>query len=179
MKLISNHISIFIGLLLLCATVQTSAQSIDYDGKTLKISLSEDVQAAIDNGLSITFENELVHFNKWFLIGWHSNQVTHSFVIKRHTLSNRYLVHEVNQVIPHIFQSTREAMSYIGSTSIQQFRNYHFESELAKPDSHSLTPHKMRLRLNKTKLPGPMRLTAFIDSAWNINSGWTEWPSDQ
>ena len=145
----------------------------------MKITLSEEVQIAIDNGVSITFENELVHFNKWTLIGWHTNQVTHSFVVKRHTLSNRYLVHEVNRVIPRIFQSTREAMAYIGLTATQQFRRYHLKSNLVKSNSNKSTSHRMRLRLSKTKLPGPMRLTAFINSAWNINSGWTEWQSDQ
>jgi len=155
------------------------AQSIDYDGNEFKIALSEDVQAAIDSGVSLTFENELAHSNRWAFFHWHSHKVVHRFIITRHTLSNRYLLHQDSQLTPRIFSSTRETMAFIGETAIKQFADYHEKWSLDEPSNHKARPHRMRLRLSKTKLPGPMRLTAFITSAWNLNSGWKSWQSDQ
>ncbi len=168
-----------LSLLTLLACLNAHAQSIDYDGNELKIALSEDVQAAIDSGVSLTFENELVHSNQWAFFHWHSHETVHRFVVTRHTLSNRYLLHQDGQVAPRIFSSTRETMAFIGETAIGQFADYHDKWSSDDTDKQTQKSHKMRLRLSKTKLPGPMRLTAFITSAWDLNSGWRSWQSDQ
>lgn len=164
--------------LLLCATLlanfqAATAQSITYDSSGLKIKLSEDVQAAIDSGVSLTFENEFAYSKDLFLIQWHTKFAQHDFVVTRHTLSNRYLVHQNNKVAPRIFSSMRETMAFISETALSYFAKYH---SLQTQSQHE---QKMRLRLSKTKLPGPMRLTAFIANDWDLDSGWTSWQSDQ
>ncbi len=150
------------------------AQNISYDGAGLTIELSDDVQAAIDSGVSLTFENQFALAQSFLFIRWHSQLVQHDFVVSHHSLSNRYLVHESNNVEPNIFSSMHEAMAYIGETALARFSNYH-----AQQQPHPSTMHKMRLRLSKTKLPGPMRLTAFIAKDWDLDSGWKSWHSDQ
>ncbi len=150
-----------------------AAQSIVYDNNGLKIELSEDIQAAIDSGVSLTFVSEFARIENFFFIHWQSDAIRRDFVVSRHTLSNRYLVHESDILEPHIFSSTRETMTYICETTLARFSKYQ------TVQSDSTNKHKMRLRLSKTKLPGPMRLNAFIANDWDLNSGWTSWQSDQ
>jgi hypothetical protein len=150
-----------------------SAQNISYDNNGLTIELSENVQAAIDSGVSLTFEGEFAHNDSAFFFQWHDDVVQHSFVVTRHTLSNRYLVQERNKVEPRIFRSTSDAMAFISEAVLARFAKYHSQR------FHSDADHQMRLRLSKTKLPGPMRLTAFITNDWNLDSGWTSWQLDQ
>jgi len=157
----------------LIGSQSVAAQSITYDRNGLKIELSEDVQAAIDSGVSLTFENEFAHSENFFFIHWRTNLLKYRFVVTRHALSNSYLVQESNKVEPNIFSSTRESMAFISETALSHFSKYRSQP------SHSTSDHKMRLRLSKTKLPGPIRLTAFITSDWDLNSGWTSWQSDQ
>ncbi|MFT4634498.1 MAG: hypothetical protein ACI854_000421 [Arenicella sp.] len=169
-------------LLVLSATLILSieaakAQSIHYDNNGLKIELSEDVQAAIDSGVSLTFENQYALARHFLIFTWHTKIEQHEFVVTRHTLSNRYLVHQSNKVAPRIFSSTRETMTFISQTALGYFSKY--ISKHQTQHANSLSEHKMRLRLSKTKLPGPMRLTAFIASDWDLDSGWTSWQSDQ
>lgn len=169
-------------LLLLSALVIYSvgtakAQSIGYDSRGLKIDLSEDVQAAIDSGVTLTFESHFAHAKHLIFFDWHTEFASHEFEVTRHTLSNRYLVYESDKVEPHIFSSTRETMSYICQASLSSFSN-HIAKHQAQ-QHHLPSKYKMRLRLSKTKLPGPMRLTAFIASDWDLDSGWTSWQSDQ
>lgn len=150
------------------------AQSVEYDKERLKIVLSDEVQQAIDSGVSLTFENEFTRSRLFLFFHWQSDTVKHSYTITRHTLSNRYLVHERNKMEPHIFSSTRETMSYIGETALRRFAEYRSQYPASSEDIH-----RMRLRLSKTRLPGPMRLSAFIAKDWDLDSGWISWQSDQ
>jgi len=175
----SIKLTIQTALLISCVIVFSNsppsfAQNISYDSTGLTIELSDDVQAAIDSGVSLTFENQFALAQNFFFIRWHSKLVQHDFVVTRHSLSNRYLVHESNNVEPNIFSSMHEAMAHIGETALARFSNYH-----AQQQPHPSSMHKMRLRLSKTKLPGPMRLTAFIAKDWDLDSGWKSWHSDQ
>jgi hypothetical protein len=168
---------LLLGALFIHSIETAVAQSIRYNSNGLKIELSEDVQAAIDSGVSLTFENEYADAKHFLFFDWHTDIVRHEFVVTRHTLSNRYLVHESNKVAPRIFSSTRETMTFISQAALGYFSKYISKRQKQQPGSHA--EHKMRLRLSKTKLPGPMRLNAFIASDWDLDSGWTSWQSDQ
>lgn len=159
--------------ILLLANPVASAQSITHDASGLKIELSEDVRAAIDSGVSLTFESQFSHTKRFLFFRWRTEVVQHNFVVTRHTLSNRYLVHENNKPAPHIFTSMRETMAFISESALDRFAKYHWQQ------SHAADEHQIRLRLSKTKLPGPMRLTAFIAADWDLDSGWSSWHSDQ
>jgi len=175
LKRTAKNVILFFALSLFACSHATFAQSINYDSDGLKIELSDDIQKAIDSGVSLTFENEFAHTRRFFFFHWHSELVKHEFVVTRHTLSNLYLVHESNKLEPRNFSSTRETMNYISQAALDRFSKYHSKH----PHSLSLSEHEMRLRLSKTKLPGPMRLTAFIGSDWDLDSGWKVWQSDQ
>jgi hypothetical protein len=170
-------ILVVLGAVILHGLEAAKAQSNRYDSSGLKIDLSDDIQAAIDSGVTLTFENQYAHAKHFTLFDWHTEFAAHEFVVTRHTLSNRYLVYESNKVEPRIFSSTRETMTYISGASLSFFSTHIAEHQAQQ--THLPTTHKMRLRLSKTKLPGPMRLTAFIASDWDLDSGWKSWQSDQ
>jgi len=129
------------------------------------ITLSEESQQAINNGVSLTFVCEFAMQKKYAFLTWNTAHHKHQFRVSRHALSNRYLVRTDNLQKPKIFVSLAQTMTYISSSSMHLFRNY-----IAKQSKY-----KMRLSLSKYELPGPMRLNAFISSDWNLNTGWIAW----
>lgn len=132
------------------------------------IELSTQVKEAVDNGIILDFDCELAVINRFWLLSWKDKQKKAQFRLTHHSLSNRYLVYYNESQAPKIFHSANEATSFITEQSIKLFRQYTTEF------SH---PH-MRLKLNKFKLLGPMRLNAFIAKQWNIDTGWISWSPD-
>lgn len=129
------------------------------------ITLSEESQQAINNGVPLTFVCEFAMQKKFILLTWNTALQTHRFMVSRHALSNRYLVRKDNIQRPKIFVSIQQTMDYISSTSMQLFDSYAAQQ----------SEYKMRFSLSKYELPGPMRLNAFISSDWNLNTGWIAW----
>lgn len=147
------------------------AYGISHDENGIKIILAKEVEDAIDGGISLTFECEFAHIDRFLFFTWAEQVKSHRFVVTRHALSNRYLVQHKGRLAPRIFSSKYESMSYIAKRSMDLFLEYHVQ------DEHSDDPHAMRLRLSKTELPGPLRLSAFITKEWDLDSGWTSWKS--
>lgn len=129
------------------------------------ITLSEESQQAINNGVPLTFLCEFAMQKKLGFITWNSEKYVHRFMVSRHALSNRYLVRLNNALKPKIFVTIGQTMKYISRTSEQLFGNY----------AARQSEYKMRLRLSKYELPGPIRLSAFMSSDWNLNTGWITW----
>jgi len=149
------------------------ASSINYDPSGLKINLDEAVEDAIDGGISLTFETQFAHVDRFLFFIWPDQIKSHRFIITRHALSNRYLVHHEDRLAPEIFSSKRESMNFIAAQSMALFLSYHAQ------DQHNHELHEMRVRLSKTELPGPLRLSAFITKEWDLDSGWMTWKSAQ
>jgi len=131
------------------------------------ITLSEESQQAIDNGVPLTFICEIAMQRKFVFFTWSKTLHTHRFMVSRHALSNRYLVRLNKAQKPKIFASIAQTMAYISRTSVELF-NTHTAQQ---------SKYKMRLSLSKYELPGPMRLNAFISSNWNLDTGWIAWAS--
>ena len=64
------------------------------------------------------------------------------------------------------FSSANEATEFITNQSFKFLQSY---------TSNQGDDVSMRLALNKFKLPGPMRLNAFIAKQWDIDTGWISW----
>ena len=156
-----------------CIVCPAQANSILYNGLGLRIELSEKVEEAIDGGIALTFESEFAHIENFLFISWPEQVKRHRFTVTRHALSNRYLVRQQSKLAPSMFRSKRETMSFIASQTLALFKQYH------EQDTHNTEPHQMRLRLSITELPGPLRLSAFINSEWDLDSGWNTWQSAQ
>jgi len=158
-------------LLLLCVPFQAHAYGISYNENGVKISLAKEVEDAIDGGISLTFSCEFAHVSRFLIFAWPEQIKQHKYVVTRHALSNRYLVHHEGRLAPRIFSSKYESMSFIANHSMDLFLKYHAQ------DKHGGEHHEMRLRLSKTELPGPLRLSAFITKEWDLDSGWNQWLS--
>lgn len=163
-------------LLFICALSLpqvTQANGIFFNETGLRIELSEKVEEAIDGGIALTFESEFAHIERFLFISWPEQIKQHRFIVTRHALSNRYLVHYESSIAPSMFRSKRETMSFIINKTLDLFKQYHNQ------DTHNIEPHQMRLRLSITELPGPLRLSAFINKEWDLDSGWKTWQSAQ
>ena len=164
---------VFLSLWGLISTSNAHANGIFYNEAHLNINLSEQVEEAIDGGIALTFESEFAHIEHFLFISWPEQVKQHQFTVTRHALSNRYLVKQGSGLAPSMFRSKREAMSFISTSTLELFKRYHAQ------DTHSVEPHQMRLRLSISELPGPLRLSAFINKEWNLDSGWNTWQSAQ
>lgn len=133
------------------------------------IQLSESTLAAIDNGVSLTFVCDYAVLKPWLFFKWPEQRKQHQFIISKHALSDRYLVHQDNKATPSIFRSSSKGVAYISKAVQNLFRGYLNQ----QPET------QLRISLNKYDLPAPMRLTAFTSTQWNFDSGWGTWqPAD-
>jgi len=160
---------VLIGLLLIATAAITPSQAQQFSSNintnSFVLELSNEAQEAINNGVSLTFDCDFAFRQSFWLFTLNKEIKQHQFRIVRHALSNRYIVHRDNLQRPHIFRSIDEATNFIVSQSMKLLKSYN-ETE---------KPFAMKLSLNKFALPGPMRLNAFISSAWTLNTGWIEW----
>lgn len=151
------------------AHAQQLVQSQGEPTEQLNLSLSEDVQEAINHGVSLTFIAEFAQHQKWLFLTWQDVQKEHRFVVTHHALSNRYMVQRNTQSKPYLFRSLGGAMDFITMQSLSLLDRY-------SDTQHS---YSLRVSLSKYELPGPMRLNAFISSDWNLDTGWISWQSNQ
>ena len=133
----------------------------------LNLSLSQQVQDAINQGVRLTFYSRFAKSQRWAL--WHRWQKKHRFSVTHHALSDHYLVKLDNHANANLFRSLDAAMDYIATQSV------------ALLAAHTDTPeaYSIRTNINKYELPGPMRLNAFISPDWDLDTGWVAWQSDQ
>ncbi|GHA20071.1 hypothetical protein GCM10008090_32400 [Arenicella chitinivorans] len=150
-------------------SLPSDGKSIQYVDGQLVINLSEEVTSALNNGVPLTFVCEYATLTQVLFIRWPRKTYRHSFEITHHVLSNRYLVSDGSELAPKIFSSTDDTMEYVASQALSFFDFY----------NSSETRYHMRLRLSIMDLPGPMRLSAYMTKAWDINTGWETWQSAQ
>jgi len=152
----------------LCTASHAFERGYNPDSGYINFKLSPPIKEAVDNGIAITFYCKLKVNKSMGLIPWSSEIENHTFILLHHSLSNRYLVRINNIETPKNFHTIGEATNFIMEKSIKFFKQY----------SAQRTSTQMRLSLNKFKLPGPIRLNAFIADYWNIDTGWVSWSSE-
>jgi len=154
---------------LLCLTF--SSASLSYErGHTSgdayqAFKLSTQIKDAVDNGIELSFDCKFKVNKQVGFISWPKKQREHLFSLTYHALSNLYLVRINESNIPENFHSIGEATNYIMEKSDTFFTQY----------SNNKRNTQMRLSLNKFKLPGPIRLSAFTAPHWDIDTGWIPW----
>lgn len=139
-------------------TVNTTNQEL------ARIDLSAEAEEAIDNGVRLVFDARYATSASLVIFSRYRTKHQHQFFVQRHSLSNRYIVRRDNLEIPRIFRSIQQAMRYISQQALILLEFYNDGEETVY----------MRLALDKYALPGPMRLNAFIASAWDIDTGWLQ-----
>jgi hypothetical protein len=143
------------------------------DGQ-FSISLSSGAKEALENGVPLVFELQvqLVRVHRWL---WDAVKVELKLTrqIQYHDISRSYVVKDINADTQRNFRRLADAMDAVGMLE-----------GLLLTDGQPLedgADYKVRLRgsLDIESLPTPVRLIAYVSSAWDMNSEWHVWSLDR
>ncbi len=143
------------------------------DGK-FSIILSSGAKEALENGVPLVFELQvqLVREHRWL---WDAVEVEKTQIrhIQYHDLSRSYVVKDINADTQQNFRRLSSAMNAVGLLE-----------NLLLTDGQPIedgADYKIRLRgsLDIESLPTPVRLIAYVSSAWDMNSEWHVWSLDR
>jgi hypothetical protein len=166
-----RHSIIFAVTIALCGVLAphpSAGQSVLGRGENFSLSLSGQAQEAVENGVSLTFNCDFAMVNRAFFISWPNQLRQHRFMVSHHALSNRYIVRQDQQQKKHSFRSLDASINYISGEAQRLFNGYIEKN----------SEYEIRLSLNKYELPGPIRLSAFLASDWDLDTGWVKWNSE-
>jgi len=135
------------------------------------ITLSPGAQEALVNGVPLVIELQvqLVRTHPWF---W--DRVTAEFKLARqleyHPLSRSYLVKDLSSAVQTNYLQLDDALLAAGNIrDLSVIKQERLERDRL---------YKLRLRgsLDIESLPTPVRLLAYVSSAWDMRSEWYAWP---
>jgi hypothetical protein len=136
---------------------------------TLLLDLGPEPAKALVNGipLTINLNVSLVKESAWT---WHISVAKwqYPFRIQYHALSNRYtLLQPVGREF-QAFTSLYEMLSSIRQVTLQE--------QIPAGENHTDPMSiQVRLELDKSMLPGPLKLAALFFPSWQLDSGWQQW----
>ena len=133
------------------------------------IRLSSGAQEALDNGVPVVLELhvQLVKTHKWF---WDSVEVdlTERRQLEYHALSRSYLVKNLNAGTQSNYRRLEDALLAAGTID-----NLVLTDEPLQPGRSYIV--RIRGSLDVESLPTPVRLLAYVSSAWDMQSEWYAW----
>jgi hypothetical protein len=138
------------------------------------ITLSPGAKEALENGVPLVFELQvqLVRTHRWL---WDSVEAELKQIrqIQYHALSRSYVVKDINAGTQQNFRRLSDAMNAAGALK-----------EVLLSDGQLIedgADYKIRLRgsLDIESLPTPVRLIAYVSSAWDMSSEWYIWSLDR
>jgi len=139
-------------------------------GARVDFEFNETLHDALHNGVPLLIELriEVLRQRRWF---WAElvAELRQRFELQYHALSRRYLVSNYSTGVQHSFSSMNDALEYIGNVY-----------DLPLIDANLLEhrqPYKVRMRaeLDVESLPTPVRLWAYLGSAWSLKGDWYQW----
>lgn len=146
---------------------------------TISYPLTPRVQEALDNGVPITFFQEIQLLDRTPLLWdwWQWDKVLWSaeirYELRYHDLSQQYMLHSLDVENHRNFTTLASALSAMGNIT---------NLTLPPAFTHRSDKTVLQLRsgLDLAALPSPMRPGAMISSKWDLTSEWFEalWPSD-
>jgi hypothetical protein len=151
------------------ATFNQTALSVDAQ---FDLQLSEAVTDALHNGVSLQLITTLDLFTRRPYI-WDPRIARWAFTqqIRYHSLTNRYILTSPQQKESRSYSSLDDLFSDIESFS--------FQSDIlgdTLPESKSGYKLQLRIALDNTVLPTPLRIMTYISPAWKLRSDIQEWP---
>ena len=134
------------------------------------VQLSSGAQEALENGvpLILEFQAQLVKTHKWF---WDTVDVelTQRRQVQYHALSRSYLVRDINAGTQGNYRRLEDALRAAGSIQ-----------DLVLTTTPLEAGHRYLVRIRGSldieSLPTPVRLLAYVSSAWDMQSEWYTWP---
>lgn len=135
----------------------------------LDLRLADEMIAALGNGVELVFlvEIELVRHRRWLpddTVG----KLEQRFELAYHSLTERYVVRNVNTDYRDAYPSLSAALR--GLSRIEN---------LPVIDTDLVDPKRMvgqiRVQLDLSHLPIPVRINAYTDKVWRTSSDWSKW----
>ena len=131
------------------------------------VRLSEPMAEALNNGVDLVLEWELELREPGRLWGTTLAADRHALNLSYHSLSRRYLLTGLDE--PRNFASLASLLAAVGRTSTLV--------AITPPENQGAnSTWRIRARLDRSGLPPPLRLPAWVSPAWRVQSDWYEWP---
>lgn len=138
---------------------------------TFSLKLSEAVDEALHNGVNIQLKTTLDLFTRRpFAWDKHIAQWAFTQQIRYHALTNRYVLTSPQYKEIRSFSSLKDLFSEI--------EDFSFQSDImgeTLPESKHGYKLQLRIALDHTNLPAPLRVMTYISSAWKLQSEIHEW----
>ncbi len=133
--------------------------------------LSAGLIEALENGVPLTFEVQAEALEDLFGL-WRQSIASHSrfYRLEYHALSERYLTGRLDENTRTAHASLDAALDALGSVVRLPLVT---RAEI-KADTRYFI--RLRTRLDVSSLPTPLRLTAYLNQAWRLQSEWRQWP---
>jgi hypothetical protein len=142
----------------------------DYLGAQFDIKLSSGAEEAVSNGVPLVFEFQVqvVKMNTWFWDTVDIEIIQHRH-LQYHALSQSYLVKDIAAGTQGNYRRLDDALRAAGN-----IQSLMLAEQALDPDLN----YEIRLRgsLDIESLPTPVRLIAYVSSAWDMVSEWYSWP---
>ena len=150
------------------ATFDQNALSVE---AKFDLNLSDAVDEALHNGVSIQLITTLDLFTQRpFVWDKHIAQWAFSHDIRYHALTDRYVLTSPQHPEIRSFSSLSDLFSEI--------ETFNFQSDImgeTLPDSKHGYKLQLRIALDKTTLPAPLRVMTFVSTDWRLKSDIHEW----
>jgi hypothetical protein len=134
------------------------------------VRLSSGAQEALENGVPLIFEFrvQLVKTHKWF---WDvvDVELLQRRQLQYHALSRNYLVKDLDAGTQGNYRRLDDALRAAGT-----IQGLVLTDEPLQPGRRYLV--RIRGSLDIESLPTPVRLLAYVSSAWDMQSEWYTWP---
>lgn len=141
-----------------------------YIDSLIEFRLSDEAREALEAGvgLIIRIEVELIHIRRF----WFDDEevgLEQRFLLEYHTLSERYLVRNLNTGDQASFATLFSALNYLGRIERLPF------IDLALLDPERSYDVRIRAELDTDEFPGPLRLLTFWRRDLSLSSDWYRW----
>ena len=132
--------------------------------------LSSDAREALEAAVPLTVQLEVEFINsRWFWGGENVGNLRQSYQLQYHSLSERYIVRNLNSGEQSTFATLFSALNDLGRVT----RLPLIDAALLDPNQN----HDVRIRalLSTEDMPGPLRFLAFWRRDVAQSSGWDRW----
>jgi len=140
-------------------------------GARVDFEFNETLHDALHNGVPLLIELriEVLRDRRWLwavLVA----ELRQRFELQYHALSRRYLVRNYSTGVQRSFSTMSDALEYIGNVYELPLIDANL---LEAKQAYSI---RMRADLDVESLPTPVRLWAYLGSAWSLKGDWYQWP---
>ncbi len=137
----------------------------------LDLQLSKPVEEALHNGVSIRLTSQLdLYKSRPYWRDERLAQWSFNYDISYHSLTDRYVLSR---------PPLKESQSYSTLTALlRDVENFYFQSDIlgdTLPSSQHGYKLQLRILLNKSALPAPLRVITYVKSGWRLKSAVHEW----